>query len=145
MRGLPLVLGVFLLQLESLPLHRQLGLDSLQKVFVQRLEDIPSPEFDALHTALFQKGHAAILYDVLEQDSLSGLVAFIRMKLHKAFSIPRTMLVQVIPNPNLEIRTPVVFTFSTGLLVFEYHQIKIYKHAPDTIPTNPWAKDGMHR
>lgn len=136
---------IVLFQSSTALLEERANVDSLKKVFMNELEQIPCPEFDARHRSLHQNGYGNMLYDVMKQDSLSALIAFVRMKLHKTFSLPQTALIKVIPNPSLEIRTPVVFNFPSGMLVLEWKQIKIYKHAPDVLPANPWTHEGSSR
>ncbi len=58
MRELSLLLGAFLLQLESLPLHQQLDLDSLQKAMLVVL-----PAWDL--SVLFQVGTISFLRETM--------------------------------------------------------------------------------
>jgi hypothetical protein len=127
------------------PLHPPADLDSLTHAFARELERLPSPAFDALHRSVHQNGYANVLYDELKQDSMSAFAAFLRMKLHKAFSIPHIALVAVLPNPGQEIHSPIVINFSTAFIVMEWQQTTIYKRAPETLPDDPWETKGEQR
>ncbi len=140
---LPPVLLILTVLQSAGPLpHPPTGLDSLAQAFAHELERLPSPAFDALHRSVHQNGYVNVLYDELKQDSMSALAAFIRMKLHRTFSLPHITLVAVIPNPRQEIRTPIVINFPTGFIVLDWHQTKIYKRAPETLSSDPWNKKG---
>lgn len=111
--------------------------------FEEIIAQTTSPEFEHLlarHRIVLQNGYANVLLEVLYQDSLGGIISFLKCKLHKTFSLPHTQLVKVIPIPQQQITTPIILNYTNGYIVIEWGQNKIYRYILDDFPTDPWQK-----
>ncbi|MEK7249897.1 MAG: hypothetical protein AAB209_05670, partial [Bacteroidota bacterium] len=95
----------------------------------------------ARHRTILQTGYANVLLDELFEDSLSAIISFLKCKLHKAFSLPTTQLIKVIPLPKQVLTVPIILDYPTGFIVIETGQNKIYRRVVDTIPNDPWEKE----
>jgi hypothetical protein len=108
------------------------------------LTHISSPEFEALlarRRNVRRQGYANVLLDELNQDSLSAIISFLKYNLHKAFFLPSTQLVKIIPKPQQQISTPIVLDYPNGFIVIEWMQDRIHRRAVDAFEPNPWEKE----
>jgi len=114
--------------------------DSLRAVMSDQLARLSSTELEqrkARRRWFQQRGYTCILYDVLRQDGLSGIISYLRMTARLELALPQDRLYLYVPVHQTERETPGVPGF-TGR---PSGPIAVPLNEPREFPRDPWERE----
>jgi hypothetical protein len=125
--------------------HTEAQLDSLARQLGRELSKVTIAEVEKrkqTRREVQRNGYQNTLMGILHGDSLSALLAFLKMNLQIEFFLPHNKVYVYRPGDSLFLFVPIVFRYDDGTeLIFETKKVKLAIKEDWMFPSDPWKRE----
>ena len=119
--------------------------DSLARELGHQLSRVTTTEVEKRKEArrnVQQRGYQNVLLELLHEDSLASLLAFLKMNMEIRISLPHNTVYVTQRLDSLYLAVPLVFRYEDGTeLIFETQKVRLAIKEDWTMPKDLWKKE----